>query len=344
MRISNNMKQYGALLIFAIIFALVPLFVREYSIHMVIMMMFFAYLASAWNIIGGFAGQFALGNGVYIGIGGYIAAVLYKFVGVTPWVGLIIAGLIAGIIGMLISYPCFKLRGTYFALASAAVLYVVKLFMTANNTVLGFETGGSMGIKIAYEGGFWNMQFVHKTPYYYIMLILLVIVIAVSIFIKNSKAGYYFAAISTNQEAASSLGVNTTAYKLRAQFLSSFFTAVGGGFYAIYIMYIDPTRVLSYGMSIQILLYAIVGGANTVWGPVLGGLILYPLNETLRTAIGTQGAGISATLYGLLLMLVIAFMPSGVLPWISEKVNRFLKNGKSGKGLKKIAKQQEEGV
>lgn len=338
MRLKEDFKPYRILVVFAILLAVLPIFLKEYTVHMVIMMMFFAYLSSAWNIIGGYAGQFALGNGVYIGIGGYITACLFKFNGVTPWIGLIIAGIIAGVIGMLIGYPCFKLRGTYYALATVAVLYVVRIYMTTTNTVLGYETGGSMGLRLSYKGGFANMQFVSKVPYYYIMLALLIIIIAISIYIKNSRTGYYFAAVNTNQDAARSLGVNATGYKLRAQFLSSFFTAVGGGFYVIYIMYLDPTRVLSYSMSIQILLYAIVGGANTVWGPIMGGLILYPASEALRTAIGTSAAGLSTALYGLMLMLVIVFMPRGVLPWITERIHDYQMKNPDKKLFTKKAK------
>lgn len=321
MYIKEDLKAYRSLLIFAVILAVIPIFTSaSYVVHTLILMMFFAYLASAWNIIGGFAGQFALGNGVYIGIGAYIAVCLFKYNGITPWIGLIIAGVISGLIGMLIGYPCFKLRGTYYSLATAAVLYIVMIYMKNNNTVLGYDTGGPMGIKLSWVGGFASMQFVGKIPYYYIMLGMLIIIIAVSIYLKNSRTGFYFAAVNTNQEAAKSLGVNATGYKLRAQFLSSFFTAVGGGFYVIYIMYLDPTRVLSYALSIQILLYAIVGGVNTVWGPIMGALVLYPLSELLRTAIGTSATGLSTALYGLLLMLVIFFMPQGVLPWISDKI------------------------
>ena len=162
-----------------------------------------------------------------------------------------------------------------------------------------------------------------------IMAVLLLIIIAVSIAIKRSKTGYYFSAVNTNQDAARALGVNATAYKLKAQFISVFFTAVGGGFYVMYIMYLDPTRVLSYSMSIQILLYAIVGGVNTIWGPVLGGLILYPINEGLRTVIGTSASGLSTALYGLLLMLVIYFMPKGVMPWVVERVKNKLHSRKT---------------
>jgi branched-chain amino acid transport system permease protein len=317
----QDIRRNKLLLVFAAILIVLPIFVHaNYVIHMLVMMMFFAYLSSAWNIIGGFAGQFALGNGVYLGIGGYIAACLFKFNGVTPWASIVIAGVIAGLFGMLVSYPCFKLRGTYYALATVAVLYVVKIFMTNTNTVFGYETGGSMGIRLSYIGGFSNMQFVSKVPYYYIMLLLLLIIIALSTHIKNSKTGFYFSAVNTNQEAARALGVNATAYKLKAQFLSSFFTAVGGGFYVMYIMYLDPTRVLGYSTSIQILLYAIVGGVGTIWGPILGGLVMYPLSEALRTVMGTSAAGLSTALYGLLLMLVIYFMPKGVMPWIVDKL------------------------
>lgn len=317
----QDLKPYRALLIFAVVLLLLPAAIRaNYMLHIIIMMMLFAYLSSAWNIIGGFAGQFALGHGVYIGIGGYIAACLFKFNGVTPWLSIPIAGILTGLLAMLVGYPCFRLRGTYFALATVAVLYVVRIFMTTTNTVLGYETGGSMGLRLSYIGGFANMQFTGRVPYYYIMMVLLLAVIVVSIVIKHSKTGYYFSAVNTNQDAARALGVDATAYKLKAQFLSAFFTGIGGGFYVMYIMYLDPTRVLSYSMSIQILLYAIVGGVNTVWGPVLGGLVLYPISEGLRTVIGTSASGLSTALYGLLLMLVIYFMPKGVMPWVIEKV------------------------
>lgn len=319
---NQTIKRYKELFIFAVILLVLPLFINaNYVIHMIIMTMFFAYLSSAWNIIGGFAGQFALGNGVYLGIGGYITACLLKYNGVTPWIGLLIAGMITGLLGMLVSYPCFKLRGTYYALSTVAVLYVAKIIMTNNVNVLGYNTGGPMGLRLSYIGGFGNMQFISKVPYYYIMVVLLIIVIAVSIIIKNSKPGFYLAAINTNQDAARSLGVNATAYKLFAQFLSSFFTAVGGGFYVMYIMYLDPMRLLGYSMSIQILLYAIIGGAGTIWGSVLGSVVLYPISEWLRTIIGTDASGLSIALYGLILMLVIYFMPKGVIPWIQRKVN-----------------------
>ena len=330
MTLKRALKPYFALIVFAAVFLLLPLVARaSYLIHMLVMTMLFAYLASAWNIIGGFVGQFSLGNGVYIGIGGYIAACLFKFNNVSPWFGILIAGVITGLLAMIVNYPCFRLRGTYYSLSTVAILYVVKIFMTNNNEVLGYKTGGSMGLRLSYIGGFKNMQFVSKVPYYYIMLAMLIIIIGVSIFIKNSKSGFYYSAISTNQEAARALGVNATAYKMKAQFLSAFFTAVGGGFYVVYIMYLDPTRVLGYSMSIQILLYAIVGGSGTIWGPVLGGLILYPASEGLRTLIGTSAAGLATALYGLLLMLVIYFMPQGVMPFCVEKF-KALRRKKSG--------------
>ncbi len=142
-------------------------------------------------------------------------------------------------------------------------------------------------------------------------------------------------AITTNQEAAEALGVNTTAYKLRAQFISAFLTALGGGFYLMLIMFIDPNRIMSAGFSIEIMMYAVIGGIGSVWGPVLGALALYPISESLRTALGTNASGLPTAIYGLIMMLVIYFMPRGVFPWIVEKIqNRTFKRleAKTGKG------------
>lgn len=320
----KQLIRYRWLGLFAIVLFIVPLFVREqYAIHTWVMTLMFTFLASSWNILGGFVGRFALGNGVYIGIGGYITALLFRDNGISPWIGILIAALISGLISMLLSYPCFKLQGSYYVLSTVALLYVFQIIILNENVILGYETGASMGLRIPWRGGALNMQFDDKTSYYIIMVCLLVFAIGLSIWIKNSKTGYYFSAINTNQNAAEALGVNTMRYKLKAQFISAALTAMGGGFYVMFIMFLDPTRVLSYSFSIEIMLYAVVGGIDTIWGPVFGTMLLYPINEALRTALGTSFAGLSTAIYGLILMLVVYFMPKGLFPWIAEQVTNF---------------------
>jgi len=318
--------RYKWLAAFAVALCIVPIFVKDqYAVHTLVMTLMFTFLASSWNILGGFIGRFALGNGVYIGLGGYITALLFKQNHISPWIGLIIAALVAGLLSMVLSYPCFKLQGSYYVLSTVAVLYVFQIIILNEQKIFGYETGASMGLRVPWRGGAANMQFEDKTVYYFIIAVLLVLAIGISIHIKNSKTGYYFSAINTNQEAAEALGVNTMRYKLKAQFISAALTAVGGGFYVMFIMFLDPTRVLSYSFSIEIMLYAVVGGIDTVWGPVFGTLILYPINESLRTALGTSFAGLSTAIYGLILMLVVYFMPRGVFPWLAERASAVMR-------------------
>jgi len=311
------LKKLRVLIIVAIVVAILPIFVKDdYFIHTLVMALMFAYLASSWNILGGFVGHFALGNGVYIGIGGYITALLFKTNGISPWIGLIISAVLAGFLSLILSYPCFKLRGSYYVLSTVALLHAFRIVVMNEKTLFGYDTGSSQGLRLPWRGGFINMQFESKLGYYYVIAAMLLVAIIISIYIKSSKNGFYFSAITTNQEAAEAMGVNTTVYKLKAQFISAALTALGGGFYVMFIMFLDPNRVLSYNFSVEIMLYAVVGGLDTIWGPVIGAAVLYPVNEALRISLGTSFTGLSTAIYGLILMLVVYFMPGGVFPWI----------------------------
>ena len=313
----QRLARYKSVLIVTALLALVPLIFRNstYTIHTATMMIFWAYMATAWNIMGGYLGHFAMGNGIYMAIGGYITGALFKFGNVSPWFGIIIAALITCVISCLVALPCFRLRGTYYSLSTTALLFIFKTIITNNKKIFGIEFGGAMGLRVPYVGGFASMEFVGKAPYYFIMLGLLVILLITLISINFSKAGFYFAAIKTNQEAASAIGVNTTRYKLLAQFLCTFFPAMGGGFYMMFLMFLDPSRVMAYGFSIEILLYAIVGGLGTTWGPAVGAFILYPISEILRVKLGDAGS-LSKAIYALIFMIVVFFLPKGLLPGI----------------------------
>ena len=314
-------SRYKSLILFLAIAALMPLITRtEYTIHTLCMMMLYAFLASSWNILGGFCGHFSLGNGVYMGLGAYITAAMFSYGGVTPWITIPIAALAAALISLVLSYPCFKLRGSYYCLCTIALLSLFRLVICNEQRIFGLDLGASVGLRISWRGGIGNMQFDSKVSYYYIIMVLLAAAVFISIYLQHSKTGYYFSAITTNQVAAEALGVNTTRYKLKAQFISAFLTALGGGFYLMLIMYIDPNRILGATFSIEIMLYAVIGGIGSVWGPVLGALALYPISEGLRGVLGTNASGLPTAIYGLVMMLVIYFMPSGIFPWIVEKV------------------------
>ncbi|WRS27559.1 branched-chain amino acid ABC transporter permease [Oscillospiraceae bacterium MB08-C2-2] len=303
---------------YVVLFALlllVPLFVTDnYLIQSFIMILLYAYWASSWNIIGGYAGQMSIGHATFVGIGAYVSTVLFIQMNISPWIGMLIGAFISAIFGVLVGYPTFKLKGVYYTLSTMALVNVVRLYILSKDTVFGFETGGPLGIKVPWRGGsFADMQFLEKKYYAFIIIGMLAVVLLVSSYIKHSKTGYYLAAITTNQQAASSLGVDVTYYKLKAQFISCFFTAIGGSFYAQLILFLDPNRILGYDLSVELTVLAMVGGSSTVFGPVLGAFLLVPVNEWCRINLGARMAGLPLVIYGLVLMLIVYYLPRGLL-------------------------------
>lgn len=256
-----NKKNILGTVVVVAIGATVPVFInRSLVLQYMINMMIFAYLAQSWNIIGGYAGQLALGNGVYLGIGAYVAAVLYTYEGISPWVGMLVAGVIAAGIAFVVGRITFRLEGSYFALATVAVLHIIRITFISNNYILGYKTKGALSFNIKWRGGLENMQFDERSGYYWLFLGLLVAGLVISAIIKNSKMGYYLQAICTNPDAAGSLGVNVMGMKVLANCISAFMIAVGGSVYAFYLSVIDPSSVLGYDMSINILLLQLSEG------------------------------------------------------------------------------------
>lgn len=302
------------------VLAVLPLVIKSnYIIQTLIVILLYAYYASSWNIIGGFGGQMSIGHAAYVGLGAYITTVLFTYHKLSPWLGMIVAALVAGGISLLIGIPTFKLNGIYFTLSTIAVVNVMRLFFLSNNKILGYTTGAAVGFKIKWLGGFLSMQFLEKRYFYYIILLMLAVVILVSRKLSTSKTGYYLAAITTNEMAAASLGINVPGYKLRAQFISAFFTALGGAFYAQLYMFIDPASVFSYDLSVEMTVLAMVGGRGTVFGPVIGALLLIPLKELTRTRLGASFAGLPFVIYGIILMLTVYFIPGGVCSIFSNR-------------------------
>lgn len=325
-----NPKKITALVVGLALVLLVPVFVKEnLTMQYIINMLIFAYFATSWNVIGGYAGQMALGNGVYIGIGAYVSTILFAYEGVSPWIGMIIGGIIAALLALLVGRLTFKLNGSYFSLATIALLSIIRLLFICNNYMLGYHTKGALGLRIPWVGrGLADMQFTEKSGYFYIILGLLVVGIAVSYFIKNSKIGYYLSAISTNPEAAGSLGVNVMGMKLIASMISAFMTAVGGTFFVQFISVVDPSRVFGFDMSMEIVLFAIIGGKGTLVGPVLAAFILAPFQDIMRGVMGVSIVGLPEIVYGMLLMLVVFFLPNGIWTAIVKLYNNVNIKGK----------------
>lgn len=339
-----NYKSIIVLTLLALFILIFPFSgVSNYQLQFLINAFMYAYFASVWNYIGGYAGQMAMGNGVYIGIGAYVSTVLYCTYGLSPWLGMLVGGLISGLLSLVIGSITFRLSGTYYSLATVAFLHMTRMLVMSNNTLFGFETRGAKGIYIPFNGfSFFDFMFESKVWYYFIILVMLGIALGVSYYIKTSQTGYYLMAINTNQEAASSLGVDTMRMKLKAGFIAAFFTAMGGTFFVQMYAVVDPSRVLGYDLSAQIMVYAIIGGKGTLWGPVVAAAILSPISDYLRSAFGANIPGLNLIIYGLALMLIVYYLPKGIWPPISEFLNKIFGNAPTVRGKKAVAIQSED--
>ncbi|HEV8673604.1 MAG TPA: branched-chain amino acid ABC transporter ATP-binding protein/permease [Methylomirabilota bacterium] len=320
----------GALLVGAV--ALVPVAMRvlladdNYWLQVVIWVLFFAYLSAAWNLIGGFAGQYSIGHAGFLGIGAYTSSLLAIHAGLSPWLGMLAGGLVAAAAGGLIGYPCFRLRGAFFSLVTIAFAEMLRVGTELTDSLFGLEINGVRGLLLPVLGHRpAAFQFVDKRYYYYVILALLLAVLAVGGWVKRSRLGYYLAAIGDDEDAVASLGVNPARAKLAAMLLSAFFTALAGTFYAQFILFITPTRTMSLDFSVQMVIMAVLGGLGSVLGPVYGAVILVPIAEGTRAVWGGGLQGVHLVVYGGLLMVVILYAPQGVEGWVRRHVTRLVR-------------------
>lgn len=298
-----------SLLLFFLVIA--PLLIQDTHFqHLLIMLMLFATLSQAWNLIGGYAGQVSFGHAAFFGIGAYGAMAPLNHWGLTPWAGMLIGGLAAVLLALIIGVPVFRLRGHYFAISTFAIAEVLR------ELFLSWEwVDGAFGLDApVLDPGFYNFMFYKtKLPYHYTVLLFFVVMMFVAYRIERVRMGYYFRAIKQSLNAAEALGVNTSRYKLYAMLLSAFFTAICGSFYAQYILHIEPATVLSLDISIKIVLVTVLGGAGTLWGPLLGSAILIPLSEYTRIWLGGTGKGIDLIVLGALIVAICILEPKGIV-------------------------------
>ncbi len=306
------MARIGGLVAVAAAAALAPLFLSAYVVHLMVLVLFFAFLGVAWNVLGGYAGQFSFGHAAFFGIGAYTSTLLLVRLGVSPWAGFLAGAALAAAFGCFAGYLSFRygLRGPYFALVTLAFAEMLRL--VALNWM---AIGGPMGILIPLPRAgeaFWRLQFPDKLPYYYLMLALLGAALGLNRLVERARLGHVLAAIRENEEAAEASGVDTLRAKLQAMALSASLTALGGTFYAQYFSFIDPTLAFGPAVSVEILLRPIVGGPGTLLGPVLGSLVLTPLSELTRSFIRGR-PGVDVMVYGAVLVVVVTFLPGGLV-------------------------------
>jgi len=304
-------KKYIWLGLGAVIFMIYPLmFTLPFPRHVMIMIFLYATLGLAWNMIGGYAGQISLGHALFFGIGAYTSTLMLMKLGASPWVGMLVGGILSMGVSFIIGYPCFKLAGHYFAIATIAIGEIAQVWM------LNWDwAGAAVGLTLPIlPESLANLEF-HSTkaPYYYIAFGLLILGLLATYGIDRSKLGYYFKAIKGDLEAARSLGINVTKYKFYALALSAFFTSICGSFYAQYVLFIDPDSVFPLMLSIIVCLVATLGGVGTIWGPVIGAFILIPISEFTRIYLGGGGKGTDLIIYGLLIMVISIYQPFGVI-------------------------------
>jgi branched-chain amino acid transport system permease protein len=296
----------------AVALAVLP-FAVDSPAHMnlVILMLMAAQLGVAWNILGGYAGQVSFGHAAFFGLGAYTSTTLLLNFGINPWLG---AGIGAGVsagLSLLIGWPCFRLKGHYFAMATIAVAEIIQTLFT------NWEfAGAAVGLTIPMDRQGWAaLVFAGKTPYYYLALALLVLSLLVAWSIERSRLGYYFRAIKDEPDAARSLGVSLTRYKLLALAISAALAALGGSLYAQKELYIDPGSVLHTGLSIKMALVAILGGVGTLFGPAVGAVMLTAIEEGSRALLGGSGRGTDLIVYAAIIIAIAVYQPKGLLGW-----------------------------
>lgn len=313
------------LIILALVF-MIPVFVtKPYYLHVLTMCLFWAYLACAWNIVGGFAGQLSLGHGMFTAVGAYITVILFNTFGLSPWLGMFVGAGAAVLLSLIIGFPTFSLRGAYFALATVALSEGVVVLLENTEKIGKFLVGGAEGISVKMLGDSpLQFQFMSKVPYFYIALLMLIVIVLVSRWLMNSRLGYYLIALREDEDAAKALGINVRNTKLAAIAMSAFFTALGGSFYAQLIHYLQPSAIAGATMSQQMVFLTIVGGSGTIFGPVIGGISLSLLSEIIRFFLGDKMMGLHLFIYGLIVVLVIVYKPRGIIEPLEKLYNRLL--------------------
>jgi len=318
-------------------FILLPLIVRsDYYLHLIIISLMWVVIGSSWNILAGYTGQVSFGHAIFFGAGAYTAGIMWTKLSIPPLWGMLCGGFTAMILALFVGWICFRLKGPYFALATLAGGEIIRLVATNWESL----TEGMVGILVL-------QNFRSKLPYYYIILLIAGLCILCIDRVMHSKWGYYFISIRENQDAAESIGINTSLYKNISLQISAFFTGSAGAFYMNYMGFIDPEVVFSlHYISIMAILVGIVGGVATILGPAVGAFVMVGIQETFRSSFFGLGpkwvSQAHALVFGLLVIFVIMFMANGIVgDWskIKKLYNQFFLcfQNKGGKTIESSA-------
>lgn len=308
------MKRNAYLLVAALAaVCVVPWMLSEngYMLRVLTLMLLFAAMAQAWNIVGGLANQISLGHAAFFGLGAYTSTILLVRYGLSPWLGIAAGMVVAGAAGALLSLPTMRLKGHYFALATLAFAEVLRSIGNTWTSV----TGGPVGISVPLvpDAGIALMQFASARPYFYVMLGALVVCTAVYWKISNSRLGFELRAVKANVDSAEVIGIHTARTKMLAATISAALMGGCGVLYAQFNFFFDPDSVFSLvSISVRVALICIIGGIGTVAGPIIGAAFLLPLEEVFNATLSGVGAGVSQLAFGLILILIILLEPRGL--------------------------------
>lgn len=303
------MRQLALLAAVFAALALAPVAIAsEFWLNVVIMTLYAALLGQAWNILGGYGGQFSFGHAAFFGTGAYGVAVLQIQLGINPWLGLVGGGLLAAAVAGFIGFTTFRygLRGSYFALVTLAFAEVLRILSNSVDF-----TGAGVGLLIPLGVGAGNLQFASKAGFFWLIWGMTLAAFVTVWWIGHSRFGAQLTAVRDNEEAARALGVDAFRVKLTAIMLSGLFSGLAGVFYAQYFLYLDPYIAYGPAISVESLLVPIVGGMGSLFGPLLGAAALHAVSELTRSVVG-DAPGISLVLYGALLVAMVLFMPRGL--------------------------------
>lgn len=298
-----------------LVLAVLPIFVTNpYYMNVLNLILLFACGGMAWNIIGGYARQVSLGHSIFFGLGAYTSTLLQIHWKISPWIGMILGGLVAVGVGYVVGHSVFRLRGHYFAVATIVLSQIIRLLFIKFYTL----TGGAEGLSVPMNNSFAMLQFSSKVPYYYIFLVTMLGTILLVRRIEKSRLGYYMVAMGQDEEAARVIGINIPQVKQIALAISAFLTAVMGTFFAQYMYYIEPNDIFSIPTSVEFALISIVGGLGTFLGPVLGSFIMKPIIELTNEYLADTLPGLNYAIYGLILVVIIILRPNGVIGFIGQ--------------------------
>jgi branched-chain amino acid transport system permease protein len=327
----KDLSKYLILLVLLVIMLIIPYMrLSAFLMRTLIRTLYVAFIAEGWNILAGYIGYLSLGHAAFFGLGAYTSCLLFDFFMVSPWLGMFAGAAVATAFSLAIGYPSLRLKGKYFVIVTLAFSEVLRLIFLQWEFV-----GGAVGlwIQFMYRKWFGELAFLpayfqfwpNLNLYYYVALAFLIVELFILQRILKSRLGYYFVAIREEEDAASSLGINLTKYKLIGAAISGALVAIGGTFYAFYVQYVDPYSTMSTEISVTMMLVVLVGGMGTLMGPIIGSFILTPISEYVRAFWGGKFYGLHLVIYGVIMIAVVIIKPEGLIGPITKGYNFLLK-------------------